>query len=562
MSKRKTPSTPGERDAIDIDAQLFAPERLERLDLESIETGLRALLARYPDAPIAAMKPDGVCVPVPALDGGRDHPVVQARSGLDLVAGPDRLRVLASWDAMLARGAGRCVAHPAEEPGEPVTVYFFDMREAHDAIVAVFVPADLGDSPSVSVARVAPAQSKPRFAKVVKDQLSMITEIDDALTQILGWSPEEMTGRRSIEFIHPDDHALAIDNWMEMLSAPGLARRVRLRHRHRDGAWVWFEVTNHNYLDDPERACVFCELVDITDEMAAAEEVRARKELLDRIAEAIPMGLLQIDAAGDVVYTNDRLHEILGVQRAPSASEQLASLLDEDRERLLSALADLLARGRAADLEVRLRSAGERMLRLCAINLRALSDGEGATAGAIACIADITDSARMREELTRRATYDELTACYNRASITRMLESTVDRDAAGCCAVMFVDVDRFKHVNDEFGHAAGDELLQVLAERLRRAVRSHDHVGRLGGDEFLVVCPDVDSRALAASLAQRVRNLLGEPVALAAGALVPQVSVGVAWSACGATSARELIARADGAMYEEKHERAAPRAAL
>jgi diguanylate cyclase (GGDEF)-like protein/PAS domain S-box-containing protein len=297
---------------------------------------------------------------------------------------------------------------------------------------------------------------------------------------------------------------------------------------------------------------VFCELVDITEEMAAVEEVRARKELLDRIAEAIPMGLLQVDAAGNVVYTNDRLHEILGVGPAASVREQLASVLAEDRERLLAALQALLARGRATDLEVRLSAAPREHTRLCAINLRPLSDGGGATAGAIACIADVTDSARMREELTRRATYDELTDCYNRASITRMLEHTVEGDPASCCAVMFIDVDRFKSVNDEFGHATGDELLRVLAERLRHAVRGRDHVGRLGGDEFLVICPDIDSAELAGALAERIRSLLGEPIVLAAGEIVPHVSVGVAWSACGATSAHELIAHADSAMYEAK----------
>ena len=100
-----------------------------------------------------------------------------------------------------------------------------------------------------------------------------------------------MVGHRSIEFIHPDDHALAIDNWMEMLALPGPGRRVRLRHRRKDGSWVWFEVTNHNLLDDPDHGCVVCEIVDISEEMAAHEELRAREQLLDRLAEAIPLGL-------------------------------------------------------------------------------------------------------------------------------------------------------------------------------------------------------------------------------------------------------------------------------
>jgi len=535
----------------------LAPEEAlfttQRLDDASVVAGLRALVARHPDAPIAAMRADGVCVPVPAAAGLLENPVLEARSGLDLVAHKDRLRLLAAWDAMLARGAARCVTHLLSAPEQPVVSCMFDVREAYGAVIAVFVATDAGEVEDAPAAPQAP--SMPRFAKIVKDQHSVITEIDEAITLILGWSAAEMIGRRSIEFIHADDHALAIDNWMEMLASPGLARRVRLRHRRRDGAWVWFEVTNHNSLDDPERQAVFCELVDISEEMAVTEEMRARKELLDRIAEAIPIGLLHLDAAGRVLYTNDRLHEILEVAPAHTLAEQLATLLAEDRTQLTRALADLLAGGVAADLEVRVtRSVHE--TRLCAVNLRPLSNGAGATAGAILCFADITDSARMREELTHRATFDELTGCYNRPSITRMLESTVSDDPNGSCAVMFIDVDRFKTVNDELGHAAGDELLRVLAERLRNAVRGGDHVGRLGGDEFLAICPEVESRQLAETLAGRIKGLLQEPVVLAAGPISPRVSVGVAWSTCGATSADELVARADGAMYELKHERA------
>ena len=121
-----------------------------------------------------------------------------------------------------------------------------------------------------------------------------------------------MLGRRSLEFVHPDDHGLAIDNWMQMLAQPGPARRIRQRLLAKDGSWVWFEVTNHNLLADPEHGVVVCEMVDITEEMAAHEDLRAREQLLDRLAETVPVGLMQLDAERQVVYTNDRLHEILG----------------------------------------------------------------------------------------------------------------------------------------------------------------------------------------------------------------------------------------------------------
>ena len=533
--------------------EFFEGERREHLDRETLDGALDALLNHYPDAPVAALKSEGVSTAMPRSIPLRRNPVLEARSGLDLVAHRDHLRLLAMWDRLLGTGAARCAAHLASDPAMRVTVYGLDMRESHDVIVVVLVPSDRAEELDPEVPK-APAQP-PRFATLVKDERSFIVKIDEAITEILGWSAEEMVGRRSIDFIHPDDHELAIDNWMEMLAATGPGRRVRLRHSHRNGSWVWFEITNHNLLDDPDQHCVVAEIVDISDEMQAHEDLRAREQLLDRLAGAIPLGLFQIDSNQAVVYTNERLHQIVGVERAATAQEQLASVVESERVALARALDDVLEQGRTVDIEVQLRVADDHELRFCAINLCPLSHEDGSISGAIACVSDVTDSVRMREELKRRATFDELTGCYNRASIMRALEA----DVADCTpdaerAVMFVDLDGFKFINDRYGHAAGDELLSVLAARLRRAVRDEDLVGRIGGDEFLVVCPNVGGAESAIRLAERLAQAVHEDVRVAGATVAPGVSVGVAWSDGCYPDADTLVAQADGAMYESKRE--------
>jgi diguanylate cyclase (GGDEF)-like protein len=197
-----------------------------------------------------------------------------------------------------------------------------------------------------------------------------------------------------------------------------------------------------------------------------------------------------------------------------------------------------------------------RELRFCDISLRALSHEDGRVSGAIACVADVTDGARMRDELKRRATFDELTGCHNRASFMRALELNISEAPAGAeRAVMFVDLDRFKQLNDRYGRAAGDELLRAMGERLRQTVRADDLVGRIGGDEFLVMCPEVGGPDGAMRLAERLASVLHEPVSLSAGSVVPQVSIGVAWSNCDGVDADALVAQADGAMYLSKHRR-------
>ena len=106
-----------------------------------------------------------------------------------------------------------------------------------------------------------------------------------------------------------------------MLAVPGPARRIRLRHLRSDGSWMWLELTNHNLLHDPDYECMVSEIVDISEEMAA-------HELVDRLANAVPVGLLQVGRDRRVAYSNDRLHEILGVERTDDFDSLLARVAE------------------------------------------------------------------------------------------------------------------------------------------------------------------------------------------------------------------------------------------
>jgi diguanylate cyclase (GGDEF)-like protein len=187
------------------------------------------------------------------------------------------------------------------------------------------------------------------------------------------------------------------------------------------------------------------------------------------------------------------------------------------------------------------------------ISLRALTTETGEVTGAIVCVTDVTESARLRDELHVRATFDDITRCHNRASTMTALETLLsDADARSRPAVIFVDLVRFKEVNDKFGHAAGDELLSVVARRLLRAVRAEDIVGRIGGDEFLVIRPGITDAERAMSTASRLAETFRHQVRLKAGRLSCRASIGVAWSSDPALDAEGLVAMADAAMYQAK----------
>lgn len=188
------------------------------------------------------------------------------------------------------------------------------------------------------------------------------------------------------------------------------------------------------------------------------------------------------------------------------------------------------------------------------IRVRALSDDEGQVSGAIVCVEDVTQSAQLRNELEQQASHDTLTRLLNRRSIMTLLDASLTSSTGSGTTAIFVDLDRFKVINDRFGHLAGDELLRIVADRLLSVVRAGDALGRIGGDEFLIVCPDVPSSAVAERLARRVASALNREVALAGGTVDVRASVGVAYSNGRDPTSDELVGEADTAMYESKRE--------
>jgi diguanylate cyclase (GGDEF)-like protein/PAS domain S-box-containing protein len=298
-------------------------------------------------------------------------------------------------------------------------------------------------------------------------------------------------------------------------------------------------------------------MVDITDEMAAQEALRANEQLLRTLTEALPVGVLQIDAERRIVHRNARVVELLGAApegvdgQLPSLCDQLAGVRPADRERVDEAVEATLRFGKELDVEATIET-GDPGGRRGTFALRPLVESESdQVTGAIVCVSDITEAARLRAELTERATYDSLTRTLNRAATIAALEGALSETAAGV-GVVFVDLDKFKAVNDRRGHAAGDRLLAHAAGRLVAAAREGDVVGRFGGDEFLVICPGVADGQAALQIAERLAASLREPTDFDGEPLVPDASVGVAWSPTGVVTADALIARADMAMYAAK----------
>jgi diguanylate cyclase (GGDEF)-like protein len=413
--------------------------------------------------------------------------------------------------------------------------------------------------------------------RMTRSGVGVISWVEESVHALLGWRPAQMVGSSSTNFIHADDQAGAIAAWVKMLDSSDGAGLWRGRYQSAWGTWVWVETVNE--FDGSGTPIVTTTMTGVTAEQISMEErLYARSQLLSRLSEALPVGVFQASLTGQVTFTNDRLHAITGVGPRGTIGEQLSSVVADDRPLFEMALAAALADQPVEDIELRLllpcdgESDGTGEERVCLLGLRTLTDSSGVVSGAVGCLSDVTEGAQLRRELEIRASVDALTMCLNRAATLELVGRTMTRltspasltsstsstsstppttNGAAGNAVVYIDLDRFKSVNDALGHAAGDRLLVEVAARLRDALRDGDHVGRIGGDEFLVICPGVDSAEQAREIAERIALMLTSTVDVGDQTVPLRASVGVAWTT-EALEADTLIAWADSAMYESK----------
>src|SRR5487761_1809517 len=308
------------------------------------------------------------------------------------------------------------VGDHADQPGRKalfsnlgLRVLLFPESGAENRVMAG-APNDTNDSP--------PSDRVPATeTRMTRNEIAVITSVDETMTDVLGWRPEEMVGQPSTTFVHPEDQPSAVAAWFQMREAPGSIGLWRGRYRTVWGDWQWVETENTNALDNSDEPRVYTVMRRFTPERAGfAEELRSRKQLLNRLADAVPVGIFQIETksenSADIAFTNDRFLDMFGPEAAATVQAQFARVLPEDLPVLWSALERVLDDQPVDDLEFRFRHPGDRRRaspRVCQLSLRPLTDDAGNVTGAIGCVSDVTESVELRRELELRAAVDGLT---------------------------------------------------------------------------------------------------------------------------------------------------------
>ena len=378
-----------------------------------------------------------------------------------------------------------------------------------------------------------------------------------AFTRVFGYQPEELRGRSAAEVLHPDDADRCQALLDRVAAVPGRTDRATLRGRDVTGRWRWFEMVATNALDEPAINAVVVNLHEVTAEILARDELRRSEERYRAIVETAQEGIVHLDRAGTILFANEKTGAVLGVDHTGLVGTSVLDLLDGDeRARAQERLTHRALTG-PERLEVRYAhpDGTHRLLRLAA---SPLSDDAGGELGSLGMLSDVTLERQAEAELRYQALHDSLTGLPNRMLLVDRLEMAahrqeradrVDPDDRPGLAVLFLDLDDFKVVNDSRGHEAGDRLLVEVAGRLSGAVRETDTVARLGGDEFAVVCED-SSRHDAELVAQRIQEALRVPFELDGDPMRVGTSIGIALSPPYPVA--ELLRLADAAMYDAK----------
>lgn len=534
--------------------------------LKGREVALRALLRSASDA-VVVLGEDGrviwVTEGVEAVSGWTEAQI-RSMDPTELIHADDLPGLAESVQLVLDRGSGvdsvgavtcRLRAGTGEYRWLDV-----DIEDLRDVAEVGGVALALRDSHELVVARRAVASSERRFRALVQhgsdvvftfdDDLS-VTSVTDAVVTVLGYSVEEALEAEAFANVVQADRDL-VDAVLERLrDRPGGTERLRLRVRDAAGHLRWNETRITNLLGHPDVGEWVCNFWDVTAMVRTEEENR---RLLD-IFELTDDSVLLVDAAGDLMYLNAAGRRFFGV-----ADERVKDLIGTPWPLKDELNPDLVAAVNGAE---RFESwsgevvadgvGGPTPAWLQVLAHRGADDGVEYYS---AVVRDISDRKRLEATLEHQATHDPLTGLPNRALLFRRIGNAVEGlRATGSqhrVGLLFIDLDRFKTINDSLGHALGDRLLRSIGERIRTAVRPGDTVARFGGDEFVVLCERLDDEHDAVVIAHRIESTLQVPFQVDGHEINAGVSIGIAFADPTDPDPVAVLRSADTAMYRAK----------
>ncbi|WP_213880301.1 PAS domain S-box protein [Pseudomonas sp. dw_358] len=426
--------------------------------------------------------------------------------------------------------------------------------------------------------RQARALSETRFAtifqqtptgKAVVGLDGRFIAVNPKLCQIVGYDAEELMSKTFGEITHPDDLAEDLQLVADLLAGRIERYTLEKRYLHKDGAPVWVEIYVVLVRTETRQPDHFIAVVlDISErkhnqalierhQEELENKVRERTQQLSRsretlqvITDNLPVMIAQVDRDLRYLFNNDVYRQVFGIDPSTLRGQKLSSVLEPA---LFAELLPYFNKALAGERAVHdhLRYSNDQARIWCATYIPEVRNGE--VVGFFVMSQDVTERTHIERMLHDKAMRDPLTDLPNRRALHEHLYLMTAAPLASAFALFFLDLDGFKTVNDSQGHEAGDELLRQVAARLKNTTRKEDFIGRLAGDEFVVVAAGISSKETAQRIAEDLCQTIATAFTVIGQSVRIGVSIGITLSPAGSSlSSDAVLNQADGAMYEAK----------
>ncbi|MBY0268818.1 MAG: PAS domain S-box protein [Burkholderiales bacterium] len=390
-----------------------------------------------------------------------------------------------------------------------------------------------------------------------------ILHVNPKLCEILGYTREELLAMRTSDFLSPDDRKSDRSQYLQqMLKGEMQTFSSERPFVRKDGSIVWTNRTVSLVRDSAGQPLYFLRIIEDISERKRAEDALAKERLLLRtVVDAIPDRIYVKDVEGRFILQNaanlkvrgvDHHEDIVGKTVFDIFPPQLARRIHEEDQEIIRTGEPLIDRESRTHFGT--GEGHEDATRWHLTSKVPLKDAAGRVYGLVGVNRDITERKQSSERLAHLAHYDSVTGLPNRVLLHDRLGQSIAqaRRNSWFVGVLFLDLDRFKLVNDTLGHAAGDLLLKQVAMRLTQALRPSDTVGRLSGDEFAVILPELATPQNAGLVAQKLIDILHAPFDLDGNEVFVTASIGITIYPTDSDSIETLIRDADAAMYGAK----------
>lgn len=380
---------------------------------------------------------------------------------------------------------------------------------------------------------------------------------NDQFCEMMGYSGEELSKKTWVEVTHPDDVAKGAAARERIMKGESEGYAMNKRFIRKDGSIIFANVDVKCVRRDDGRVHYFVSMIrDITEQERRKTEILAARRQLQATLDAIPDLLFELDAEGCV----HAWHSVRRTEFPPGSGESLVGkkvadvLPGEAVDIILSALSEAQEKGLSSgkQLELRLPGREDKWWFELSVSRKHVDPATGPRF--IVLARDITERKASEQRVLHLAHYDSLTGLPNRALLADRMRVAINRAARQPkrLAVLFIDLDRFKAINDSLGHDVGDHLLKAVAERMQTSIRSVDTVSRVGGDEFVVLLSEIETAEDAARVAQKIISGLSQPYRIEKHELLLTGSVGICIYPDNGTEAGVLLRNADASMYAAK----------